>query len=138
MSTAEQALKLILRLSKDQHSKYAQALRDSIEWNREGNGRQPPSALQVSRWHSLPLKALEAQLVLLNKAEAASLLSDVGQPIGTPSLMKHVLTEDAYFKKFRRKVGKVGIRLVFTYAEVLVLAEFNGVYDLPDGLEKLI
>jgi hypothetical protein len=137
MSTAERALQRIRRLSKDQHSRYAQALLDSIRWDKE-NQPKPASANELSLWHSLPLEALEAQLVILNKIEALKLLQDIGHPIGLPSLQRNVLTEASYKKRLQRNACKVKTRLVFSYAEVLYLAKFDGIIEPPDKLHRLI
>jgi hypothetical protein len=137
MSTSERAARLIKRLARDQHSRYAQALVDSMTWDSENKVR-PPSPDELSRWHSLPLDALEAQLVVLSKTNAVKLLADVGHPIGLPSLQRNILTEKSCVARLKRKGIRVKTRLVFTYTEVLFLAGFSGKISPPSEVKKLL
>jgi hypothetical protein len=137
MPIAEKALAKIRKLTEDQHHRYAQALTDSIEWDREEDDI-PPSPKDLASWHTLPLEALAAQFIILGKKEAHELLGDVGQPLGLPKLRKVVLTEQSYFRKFKRRPLKVSNKYVFTYAEVLELAGFNGEVSPPRGVRDLL
>lgn len=137
MSTAQRALRCISQLARDQHRRYAEALRDSMTWDRENNAK-PPSPNDLVRWHELPLEALQAQMIVLTKSQAAALLQDVGHPTGLPSLRRNVLTDSRYFKKLNRKVAKVKGRLVFTYTEVLALSGFTGTIRPPDEIERYL
>ena len=137
-TTAARAIQKIKELSPDQQANYALALRDSIVWDAEEDDGHPPSPQDLSRWHGIPLDALESQLVLLNKQEAESLLQDVGRPIGGATIRKKVLTADAYKLQFGRKASKVSNRLVFTYVEVMLLSGFSGDLSEPEKLQELI
>jgi hypothetical protein len=132
-TTAERAIAKIAQLSHDQQAKYIQALRDSIRWNPD-DGNPPSSAGDVSIWNGIPIAALEKQLIVLNKVEAAELLTDVGVPYGLAKLRKDILTKQGYERKFNRPPAKVANRLVFTYAEVLSIVEFTGGMTVPDVL----
>jgi hypothetical protein len=138
LSTAERAVQRVSRLAEDQHRKYIRALQDSMIWDEEDRSRVPPSPADLSTWSKLPIDALESQLVLLNKGQAASLLQDVGKVVGLPTLRKTILTESAYLRRFRRKPAKVHNRLVFTYVEILLLAGYEGGLKLPGSAKALL
>jgi hypothetical protein len=136
MTLAEKSVERISSLATDQRPRYAEALRDSMVWDRDED-QKPASAGDLSRWHNLPLRALEAQLIVLAKSRVADLLRDVGQPMGLPSV-RRTLTAHAYKRRFGRKASKVSNRLVFTYVEALELCGFYGELDPPDTLNGLL
>jgi hypothetical protein len=98
-----------------------------LEYSVRGAGGTPPKVVsphQIVEWTSIPLKSQFDFWIVLDKRRAFSLLRSLGRSTSLASLQK-ILSPKNYRNKLdiKYKPAKVGNSLVFTYLEVLRIAD---------------
>ena len=121
MGLIEKARKKIEALeSREVRERYLDALEMSIDGD-YGNPRSIQSPTMIEDQCGLELDVQLKFLISLDKRRAVELLDEKGKEVSLAVIRKK-FSQAAYKKKFKREISKIGTMHLFTYSEILVLA----------------
>jgi len=120
----------------DQRRTYAKALRDSLTWDRGRDDAKPESPEDIASTYDLPMATLYELYIVLDREHAVKLLDD----------LRYKISEASFKKKYNgsyhhNKLGRPPSRhrgFVYTYAEVLFLADYKNPVSFPEELKILL
>lgn len=133
----ERAANLITLADPGVRGSLALALRDSLTVDDDHKAYKVLGSAKIARLYNVPVEMQWQNLVLLDRDAAVSFLSDIGFRI-SPANFNRRFTGPAYKRLFRRVVSVVGNRHVFTFAEVMHLANCPQRVEFPKQLRSYL
>lgn len=121
----------------DQKKKFSKALRDSINLDMKHKKPRPASPHEIEESHGISLEDQINCYISLTKIIAMDFLKAYGKKIKESSFKKKY-NKKYYEDFFNREVAIVNRKLLFTYAELLHMVEYEFKLDFPERLRKFL